>query len=159
MGAGLIPTNKERHSAIDRWRCNIAFLIGRLIDGKRLWLEPRRVLEPGRLQIFEEPFPAALAPEAAFAVAAETAGSVEKIGAVDPNNSGFQLRGDMERHVDALAPNTRGESIYAIVRQLHRFARRAEGHRRQHRTKNFLLRHDGCRMHVAQQRRRKIKTA
>src|SRR5216683_696244 len=77
-------------------------------------LEPGRVLEPGRLQIFEEPFPAALAPEAAFAVAAESAGRVEKIGAVDPNHSGFQLRGHVQRHVDALAPNTRGESIYGI---------------------------------------------
>ena len=71
----------------------------------------------------------ALAPEAALAVAAEAAGGVEQVGAVDPHHAGLDLRRHIEREVDALAPDAGRQSVNGVVRQLDRFARRAEGHR------------------------------
>ena len=142
-------------AGVARSESSVRFLLGlRLRSGQR-----RSILEPGGLQILQQAFPAALASVAAFAVAAKSAGSVEQIGAVDPHHSGFKLRSDVQRDVDALAPHASRQSIHGIVRQFDRFAGSAEGHRRQHRTKNFLLRHNRSGMNVAEQRGRIIKSA
>ncbi len=49
----------------------------------------RSILEPRRLEIFEQSLAAAFAAVAAFAIAAESARGVEKIRAIDPNYSGL----------------------------------------------------------------------
>ena len=117
------------------------------------------ILEPRRLQIFQQAFPAALAAESALAVAAETAGSVEQVRAVHPDDPSFQLRGNMQCHVDVLAPNAGRQAIDGVVGQLNRFSRSAKRHRSQHGSEDLLLRNDGCGMHIAQQRGRIVKAA
>ena len=47
--------------------------------------------------VFEQSLSAAFAAEAGFAVAAEAAGGIELVGAVDPDGAGFDLRGEVER--------------------------------------------------------------
>ena len=59
-----------------------------------------------------------------FAVAAEAAGGVEHVGAVDPDDAGLDLRRDVEREVDVLAPHDGGEAVAGVVGELDRFARR-----------------------------------
>src|ERR1700680_3089382 len=97
------------------------------------------LLEPRRLEIFEQTFPAAFTAVAAFPVAPKATGGVEEISAVNPDHAGFQLSGDMQRDVDAFAPNTGGQAVDRVVSELNGFPRRAEGHCRQHGTKNLLL--------------------
>ena len=65
-----------------------------------------------RLQIFRHALAAALAAEAAFAIAAEAGGGVEQVGAIDPDHAGLDARGDFERAIDVLAsrPRRRGRS-------------------------------------------------
>lgn len=79
-----------------------------LIDRERTRVELRGFFEPGWLEIFEEAFAAAFAAKTAFAIAAEAAAGVEKIGAIDPDYSGFELRSYVEREVDAFAPDAGG---------------------------------------------------
>src|SRR5690606_16482608 len=64
-----------------------------------------------RLQIFAHAFRAAFAPEAAFAIAAETAGGVEHVGAVDPDDAGLEARGRFQCPVDVLAPDGSREPV------------------------------------------------
>ena len=82
----------------------------------------RRILEPDRLEIFEQPFAPALAAITTFAIAAEAAARVEKIRAVHPHDAGFYLRGDVKRDIDALAPDACGEAVDSVVRKLDGFA-------------------------------------
>src|SRR5690606_27015089 len=86
----------------------------------------------------------AFATEAALAITAEAAGRIEHVGAVDPDDARLQLRRDMQRNVDVLAPNRGGEAVAGVVGKLHRLRMVAEGHRRQDGTKHFLLRQNVC---------------
>ena len=65
----------------------------------------------------------------------------------------------MKRNVDALAPHACSQTINRVIGQLDCLAGRSEGHRREHRAKDFLLRHDRGWMHIAQQCWRKVKSA
>src|SRR4030088_1422203 len=113
-----------------------------------------RVLKPCRLEIFEKPLAPTLASINALAITPETAGGIEKICAVNPKYAGFELRRNMQRNIDALAPYAGGQAVNRIVGEFHSFPRRSKRHCRQHRAENLLLRHRGSRMKVAQQRGR-----
>ena len=106
-----------------------------------------------RGKIFEHAFAAALAAEAALAIAAEAAGGVEHVGAVDPDDAGLELRRDMQREVDVLAPHRGGEAVARVVGELDRFLGGAEGHGRQHRAEHLFLRQDVGRRNAGRQRR------
>src|SRR5262250_3054940 len=88
----LFSADVELHRAVDRSDgigdvgagLRAAFLLS---AGLQRW----RLLEPGGLKVFDEPFAAAFAPVTAFPIAAESASGVKKIGAVDPDHSGFDL--------------------------------------------------------------------
>ncbi len=158
IGPRLLAADVELHGAIDRGSCEVHWRLGRLIDRERRCMNGWRALKPRGLEIFEQTFAPALASEAALAIAAETAGGVEKIRAIYPNHAGFELRGDVQRNIDAFAPHAGGEAIHRVVGELYGFAWSAEGHRGKHRAEYLLLRHHRSRMNVAQQRREKIQT-
>src|SRR5229473_47601 len=94
---------------------------------------------PCRLEILAQAFAASLAAKAAFAVATKPAGGVEQIRAIDPHDAGFQLCGDVQRHIDAFAPHASGQAVNGIVGEFDRLTWRAEGHRRKNRAENLLL--------------------
>src|SRR5689334_4712315 len=98
-----------------------------------------RALEPARLEILVQAFASTFSPESTFFVAAESASGVKQVRTINPNDSGFQLRGDLQSYVDAFAPNAGREPIHSIVSKLHGFTRRSKSHRGQHRAENFLL--------------------
>ena len=93
---------------------------------------------PLRPEIGVKPFFAALAPEAAFAVAAEAGRGIEEIAAVNPDAAGFDLARGFQRQADVLAPDGGSQPVARIVRQLDRLARGAEAHRHQDGTRRFL---------------------
>src|SRR6266851_6031945 len=109
------------------------------------------MLEPRRLQILEQSLSSAFAPVAALAIPAEPAGSVKKIRAIHPHDSGLELRRNMQGYVDALAPDASRQAVHRVIRELHRFARSSKRHGCQNRSENLLLRHHRRRMHVTQQ--------
>ena len=117
------------------------------------------VLEPFRLQIFQQAFLAAFASVSTLTVAAEAAGSIEEVRAVHPDHAGFELRSHVQCDVDVLAPDARCQAIDRIIGQFDRFSRSAECHRGEHGSEDLLLRNDRRRMHIAQQRRWIIKSA
>jgi hypothetical protein len=104
-------------------------------------------------------FLATFAAEPALAVAAETAGSVEQVRAVHPHDPGLQLRRSLQCDVDVLGPNACCQAIDGIVGQFNRFSGSAKRHGGEHRAEDLLLRDDGCRMHIAQQRGRIVEAA
>src|SRR5713101_7238862 len=118
----------------------------------------RGLLKPCRLEILAQAFAASLSAKAAFAVATKPAGGVEQIRAIDPHDAGFQLCGDVQRHIDAFAPHASGQAVNGIVGEFDRLTWRAEGHRRKNGTENLLLSDYRTWMNVAKQRRRKIQS-
>jgi len=117
------------------------------------------VFEPGRFEIFEETLAATFAAVPRFPITAETASGVEKIGAVDPDHAGFDLRSGLQGDVHAFAPDRSGEAVNRIVGELHGFLRRAKSHGGKNRAENFLLGDNGSGMNVAEQRGLVIKAA
>ena len=112
---------------------------------------------PGGLlcgQIFVHAFLAALAAEAAFAEAAEAARRIEHVGAVDPHHAGLQLRRDVHREVDVLAPHRSRQPVTRVVGKLDGLFRRTEAHRGKHRAENFLLRQYVGGSHAGGERRK-----
>ena len=91
-----------------------------------------------RLQVGAHAFAAALAAEAGFLVAAEADGGVEIVGAVDPDDAGLDLGRDVEREIDVLAPDGRGEAVLGVVGERDRLLGRAEAHGDEHRPEDFL---------------------
>lgn len=69
----------------------------------------------GRLEIGAHALAAILAAKAGFLIATKTDGRVEIIGAIDPNHSGFDLRRDVKRQIDILAPDRGGEAIFGVL--------------------------------------------
>src|SRR5437762_14071109 len=101
----------ELHRAVD-WRGReIGGLLRRLIHREWRCMHQWGVLKPDGLEVFAKPLPPALTSVTALAVAAETAGGVEKICAVDPNHAGLELRRNMQCNIDALAPHARGPAV------------------------------------------------
>ena len=111
----------------------------------------RQRVQPLGRQVFEHALASAFASVARFAIAAEAAGGVELVGAVDPDHSGFDLRGEVERDVDVLAPDAGGETIDGVVGQLRGFCRRAEGHGDEDRPEDLFLNDGRAGMHVSEQ--------
>src|SRR6202158_4062827 len=134
-------------------------LLGRLIDRKRDRSNGRGFLKPNGLEVFEQSFTAALAAKSALPKTAKTAGSIEEIRAVHPDPAGFELRCDVQRNVEALAPDARRQAIDRIVGELNRFTRRSKRHGGQHRAKNLLLRNNGSRVNVTKQSRQEIQAS
>ena len=116
------------------------------------------MLEPGRFEIFEQPFPSALAPVPAFAISTESAGCVEEIGAVHPDYASFDLRSDLQGDIDVLAPDTGCETVRSVVGKFNRLPQSSERHRSQHWTKDLFLGNRGTRMHVGKQSRRIVQS-
>ena len=109
---------------------------------------------PPPLHILPHPLPPAFPSEPALPIPAEPARRVEDVGAVDPDRPRLELRRDVEGEVDVLGPDAGRESVARVVRQLHRFGRRAEAHAHEHRPEDLHLR-DGRRgRDVGEQRRR-----
>src|ERR1700674_3297376 len=75
----------------------------------------RRVLEPGWFQIFQQTFPAALAAVSAFTVTAKAAGGVKQVSAIHPDHAGFELRRNVKRNIDALAPHARRKAVHGVI--------------------------------------------
>src|SRR3954471_8337922 len=73
---------------------------------------------PARLHVLPETFPAALAAEAALAIAAEAGGGVEEVRAVDPHGAGLDLGGEVQGEVDVLRPEARRQAVARVVHQL-----------------------------------------
>jgi hypothetical protein len=101
-------------------------------------------------------FAPAFAAEAAFAVAAEAAGGVELVGAVDPHHAGLQARGHIQREADRLAPDAGRQAVARVVGQVHRLVRRAEGLHRQHRAEDLVLHDLAGGVHAGHQRGREV---
>src|ERR1700677_2348829 len=118
----------------------------------------RSLFEPGRLQIFEQTLAASFAPKPAFTISPESAGSVEHVRAIDPDNSRLDLCRNLQRDINAFAPNRRGQSVDRIVRQFNRFGRGAECHGGEHRSENISLSDRRSRMNIAQQGWRKVES-
>ena len=57
------------------------------------------------LCIAAQTFPAAFAPKAAFAYAAETGGRVHHVRAVDPDDARDQFRRDIQSQIDVFRPD------------------------------------------------------
>ena len=91
-----------------------------------------------------QPFPAAFAPETAFAHAPETGGGVHHIGAVDPHDASGQFWRDIKGKVDVFGPDRGRQSIAGVICNLDRFGWGAEGCGDQHRAKDFFLHQRGC---------------
>src|SRR6266481_5334526 len=155
----LFAADVKFYGAIDRRGRNIRMSLGRLIDRKRRRANGRRFFKPNGLNVFDQSFTSALAPKPALPIAAKTARSIEKIRAVHPDHARFELCCDVQRNVDALAPDARRQTIDRIVGEFNRFPRRSKRHGSQHRTKDLLLRNNGSRVHVTEQSRQKIKSA
>src|SRR5260221_2969278 len=94
--AGLLSADVQLHGAVD---CS-----DRVGDFRRGGRAPDRVgtsaawhcnygsvFEPSRFQIFQQSFPAAFTTKSTFAISAESASGVKKIGAIDPNHSDLDL--------------------------------------------------------------------
>src|SRR5580704_15509748 len=111
VGAHLLATDVELHGAIDRRSRGVRSFFGLRrcgwAGGRQLW----SVLEPRGLQIFEEALSAAFASVTALAVSTESAGSVEQVRAVHPDDTGFELRGHLQGDVDVLAPDAGCQTI------------------------------------------------
>src|ERR1700724_2629343 len=101
-------------------------LLERLIDRKRYRSNGRGFLKPNGLEVFEQSFTAALAAKSALAITAKPARSIEEIPAVHPDHAGFELCGDVQRNVDALAPDAGRQAVDGIVGELDRFPRRSK---------------------------------
>ena len=82
---------------------------------------------------------AALASETGFAIAAEAAGCVEHVGAVDPDNAGLELRCDVEREVEAFAPHRRRQSVAGVVGEFDGLVGGAERHGGENRAEHLFL--------------------
>ena len=159
IGPRLFAADVLLHRAIDRRsgrrtrRRKSLFLIRRFQFRRLLRRRGQRV-QPLRRQVFQHALAPAFAPVPGFAIAAKPARRVELVGRVHPHHARLHLRCQVQRHVDVLAPNARGQPVHGIVRQLRSLGRSAEGHRHQHRPENFFLHHGRRRMHIRQQRRR-----
>ena len=88
--------------------------------------------------IRRQPLQSALAPEAAFLVAAERARRIELVVGVRPDNAGAQLVDHLENLAALVRPHARAQAVGDVVRALERLLRRAECHHAQHRPENFL---------------------
>src|SRR5437868_2793503 len=103
--AHLLASDVELHSAINCGRARLLFCLivrfGRWGSGRQLG----SILEPRGLQVFQQAFSAAFASETTLAVTTESARSVEQIRAIHPDHTRFKLSGNVQRDVDALAPN------------------------------------------------------
>ena len=85
----LFSANVKLHGAVDSAR-RIRHL-RRSIFCRRSCNNYRRISEPRRLQIFEQSFSTAFAPETAFAIAPKSTRRVKQIRAVHPHHAGFDL--------------------------------------------------------------------
>ncbi len=146
--ASLLSADVKFHGAVDGGSGKFGLAVfcrGGGADGAGL-------AKPCGLEIFEQAFAAAFAAVTAFAIAAESASGVEEIGTVDPDDAGFDLRGDLESDVEAFAPNTGGKAVNRVVGELNGFLWSAEGHGGKHGAKNFLLSDDGSGVDVGEER-------
>src|SRR6185437_4696677 len=109
----LLAADEELRGAVDRGEVGRGTRdVGRPAGGSRLLRAyAPNVQRPtsNSFHVLPHPFPSAFAPEAALAVAAESRGRVEEIGRVHPPDTGFDLRRDVERKVDARRPDARRE--------------------------------------------------
>src|SRR5207247_4875494 len=85
-------------------------------------------------------FATAFAAKAALPVAAESRRRVEQVRGIDPHHAALELRGDVEREVDALRPDAGREPVWRVVRQRDGLFRRAERHRDEHGPEDLDLR-------------------
>ena len=131
--------------------CRVGLLDAHVVIPHSEFRIPRFVL---RLQILIHPFSPTFSSKARFPVPPESRRSIEQVGRVDPDNPGLEFRRHVEGEIDVLRPHTRRESIGRIVRQLHRFFRRAERHAHQHRAEDLDLGNRRSRRHVGEERRR-----
>src|SRR5690606_17762752 len=68
----------------------------------------------------------------------------------------LELRSDVEREVDVLRPDARGEAVARVVGEIHGLLRRAEGEADDDRTEDLLLRDRRGGRDVGEQRRRVV---
>src|SRR5690606_11268147 len=105
---------------------------------------PLHAALPRRLHVLVQAFLAALTTEAALAIAAEAGSRVEHVRRVDPDGAGLELRCNVEREVDALRPDARGEAVARVVREVDRLGVRAERHEYHDRPEDLDLRDRRC---------------
>jgi hypothetical protein len=110
------------------------------------------------LEVGHQPLPPAFAAEAAFADPAERRGGVEEVRGVHPDDTGRELGRDVEREVEVLRPEGRGEAVARVVGQLHRLGRRAEGAGDEDGAEDLLL-HQGRGGGKAGDERRRVEAA
>ena len=103
--------------------------------------------------VLEEALAAALAAEAALAIAAEARSGVEQVGRIDPDDARLDAGRDFERAVDVLRPHRRRKAVARVVGERDRLVGRAEGHGDQHRAENLLARQDRSRLDPGDQGR------
>src|SRR6185295_15922233 len=156
--AALLAADVHLGGAVDRRQHRRSAVIFRVLLVLAVLVVPFRprlsgLNLPPWLQVLPEPFLAALAAEAALAVAAEAGGGVEEVGAVDPYRAGLDLGRQVESEVDVLGPDARREAVAGVVRQLDGLLRRAEGHGDEHRAEDLDLGDGVRRRHFGEQGR------
>src|SRR4051794_626990 len=119
-----------------------------------IYLRPTDRLTDRPPDILPQPLPSSFPAKPAFSVAAEAAGGIEDIGAVDPERPGLDLGRDVQSEIDVLGPHAGRETIPGIVGQLDRLLRGSEGHQYDHRTEDLDLGNGRCRRYVGEQGRR-----
>ena len=90
--------------------------------------------------VLGQTFTAALAAEAAFAIAAEARGGVEHVGRIDPDDASLDAGGYLKRAIDVLRPDGRREAVARVVGESDRLVRRSEGGGDEHRPEDLLAR-------------------
>src|SRR5208337_2021925 len=76
--------------------------------------------------VLEQAFAAALAAEAALAIAAEARGGVEHVGRIDPDDASLDPGRDFERAIDVFGPDGGCEPVARVVGERDRLVGRAE---------------------------------
>src|SRR4029077_6546994 len=93
----------------------LRFIVRSFRWGRLRGRQCRPALKPGWFQIFQQAFPAALAAVSALTVTAKAAGGVKQVSAIHPDHAGFELRRNVERNIDALAPHARRQAVHGVV--------------------------------------------
>ena len=137
VGADLLAADKEFGRAVDKGA--VAGLLRACAAGEGPRLNRGGLFGGCGRQIFQHALAAALAPEPALAKAAETAGGVEEIGAVDPDHACLELWGNMEGEIDVFRPDGGGEAVTRVVGEFDRLAGGAEADGRKNRAEDLFL--------------------
>src|SRR3954469_20070276 len=146
------PVGRSPRATLRPGRCGSPTSSGRrAMPG--IYLRPTDRMTDRPPDVLPQPLASPFSPEPALPIPPEATGSVEDVGAVDPERSRLDLGCDVQRQVDVLRPHTGCQTVPGVVGQLDGFFRGSEGHQHDHRTKDLDLSNGRRRRYIGEQRR------